>query len=568
MRSLARCSVVLLATWLVAPGSAQGTVIQVTPADNWTKIEGAKAGDIVEIAPGTYQYRVMLSQTGTAASPIIIRAKDPANRPVWDLAGKAVSAWPGSYTAGDKGRGCWQVKGSNYIISGIVFKHCQDESSAGLRAVNCGPLTIRDCLFVGNTNGLTGSSENLLVEFSELYDNGKLTSGGNMTHNIYIYGGVFTLRYSYVHDSHEGQNFHLRARDAVLEYNWLARPDGYPGDLMSCNTLCGGTGTAPITQKMTLRGNVLIQGTPKNTSQIIALYNDEPGGSYDGTGESAAMELTLIGNTIIGNQTKSTDRLINLRNDSGVSTKAHLSNNILLKLGSIYEAASPSASNWSVDGQANWVTSGTGALTKLTATLTGSDPGFVNAAAKDYTLAASSPCLGKAASIAGLPDHEYFRDETVKLQYRLRPSAKDLGAFERGNSGAPVGPYGTPPAKPDAGVIKDAGVRDQAPPAKQDSKPPTKKDSRPPDQPDWARTEAGKPLVDGRAGNEAVTADRGTVDAPAADAPASDAGSRASIDDGCSCALAVEEPASRRWLLLLGALALCGLIGLRRRRGA
>ena len=33
--------------------------------------------------------------------------------------------------------------------------------------------------------------------------------------NIYIYGGDFTLRYSYVHDPVQAQNFHIRAQTSV-----------------------------------------------------------------------------------------------------------------------------------------------------------------------------------------------------------------------------------------------------------------------------------------------------------------------------------------------------------------
>jgi hypothetical protein len=493
--------------WLALATAAYAATIQVTPADNWTKIEGAKGGDIVEIAPGTYKFRVMLGQTGTATSPITIRAKDPANRPVWDLAGQPVSSWPGSYTAADKGRGCWQVSGSYYVISGIVFKNCQDTASAGLRAINSGPVTVRDCLFASNTNGLTGSSEDFVVEFSELYDNGKLTTTGNMTHNIYIYGGVFRLRYSYVHDPHEGQNFHVRARDAIIEHNWIARPSAYPGDIMSCNNQCGGSGTAPITQKMLLRGNVIIQGQALNLSQLVALYNDEPGGSYDGTGAVSAMELTLEHNTIIGTPVGAgkTQRLVNMLNDSGIATHVHLSNNIIYQVASLSEVASTALSNWSVDGKNNWVSAGT-SVSGVTGTIFGATPGFVDANAKNFTLTASSACRAKAATLAAPPTKEYYRDEVVKLMYRARASALDLGAFEHGTTGAGIGPYGSAPPTPDAGAPKDAGVKvdgkKDVGAVRQDGEPPAG-DGKP--SGDVAPLPDGPTMIDGLKWREAGT---------------------------------------------------------------
>lgn len=46
---------------------------------------------------------------------------------------------PGSYTAGDRGRGGWQFSGAkNYCVSGIVFRNCHTASmnSAGVRYYN------------------------------------------------------------------------------------------------------------------------------------------------------------------------------------------------------------------------------------------------------------------------------------------------------------------------------------------------------------------------------------------------------------------------------------------------
>src|SRR3954452_12342853 len=111
----------VIASWAAA-GVAHADVINVTTADTYAKIESAKPGDEVVIAPGTYKYRVYLTQAAPAGNPIVIRAADPKNPPVWDLSGTTVDAAPGSYTAGDRGRGCWQFSGATNIhLSGIVI---------------------------------------------------------------------------------------------------------------------------------------------------------------------------------------------------------------------------------------------------------------------------------------------------------------------------------------------------------------------------------------------------------------------------------------------------------------
>ncbi|MCP4677799.1 MAG: hypothetical protein GY854_20230 [Deltaproteobacteria bacterium] len=434
--------------------AAEAATYTMTTSDDWTILENAVAGDIVEIAPGTYQFRVFLENVGTADNPIVIRAQDPNNRPVWDLIGdesNRVSDAPGSYSAGDLGRGGWQVgaEGAYYEISGIIFRNCRDSSSAGMRMVNSGPVTLSDCLFEHNTNGLTGTSTDLVVEHCEFRENGKTFEGGNMTHNIYIYGGKFTMRYSFSHDSHEGQLFHIRAHESLLEYNWLARPSSYVGDIMSCNHLCGGE---VFDQRMTLRGNVIIQGTPQNGSQIIALYHDEGDPPTE-------MDITLLYNTIIGTPRGpgQTHRLLNLRNDS-VDTHAHLHNNIIYQVGTVAEVDSPGMTNWSVEGANNWVTDGTDA-TDLTGTISGTDPGFSNAGALDFTLAAGAAAEDQAdTTVSGLPDREYFEDETVTARYRMRDSATDLGAFELGTNGGSYGPYDDEPvvdAGPDGDTDSD-----------------------------------------------------------------------------------------------------------------
>ncbi|HMA94529.1 MAG TPA: hypothetical protein VKP30_17685, partial [Polyangiaceae bacterium] len=406
------------------------TTIEVTPSDSYTKIEAAKAGDEVLIHPGTYRFRVFLTAKATASSPIVIRAKDPLNPPVWDLGAGNLEDAPGSYTAGDRGRGCWQLSGaSNVHISDLVIMGCHNASfnAAGIRyyATSTG-IRLRNVYFHDNDNGLTGGTENseIVVEFCEFARNGNLQASAP-THNIYVYGGTFTLRYSYAHDPTQGQNFHIRAKESVLEYNWFSRAKSYAGDLMT-NDDSPGTGAS--TQNMLLRGNVIVQGaTQENTSQIIALYND-------GGATNLTLRTRLLHNTFVGNGDRAA--LVHLSNADGTVMNVELSNNI------VYGTSRPGLiedpAHGTVNGSNNWLVTGADA-TGLSGTVFGSDPAFKNATQNDFTLAAGSTAIGAAlGTIDGLPTAEYYRDETQKCGYRPRSSTKDVGAFESTTTGAGI----------------------------------------------------------------------------------------------------------------------------------
>ena len=165
----------------------------------------------------------------------------------------------------------------------ITGCHNSDANSAGLRYYEgTSGILLSNVVFRGNDNGLTGGSQasQITVEFCEFDANGTLQASSSApSHNIYIYGGDFTLRYSFVHDPVQAQNFHIRAQQSVIEYNWFARAASYAGDLMTDDDY-DGSGT--FTQSMIFRGNVIVQGTAQsNTSQIIAVYNDARRGRAD-----------------------------------------------------------------------------------------------------------------------------------------------------------------------------------------------------------------------------------------------------------------------------------------------
>ncbi len=431
--------------------TARAATISVGPGDSYTKIEAAVAGDEVVIAPGTYGFRVYLTRAAPAGNPIVIRAQDPNNPPVWDLSAGLVENAPGSYTAGDRGRGCWQLSGAtNVHISGLVITGChnQDANSAGLRYYNASTgIVLSDIVFRANDNGLTGGTQSseITVEFSEFDANGTLLAPTSApSHNIYIYGGTFALRYSYAHDPVQGQNFHIRAKQSVIEYNWFSRAKSYAGDLMTDDD---DDGSGPFTQSMTFRGNVIVQGTTQsNASQIIAVYNDAGAAGL-------TLSVSLLYNTFIG-PSGGHAALVHLSNADGTTMTAELDDNLIS--GTTTATNVEDTAHGTVGGTHNWLPTGASA-TGLAATVFGADPRFAGAAQNDFTLAAGSPAIGAAlAPTTGAPTQEYFRDETTTRMYRPRASDKDIGAFESTTSGAGIGPGGTPPAT-DAGSLGGGG---------------------------------------------------------------------------------------------------------------
>jgi len=422
-----------------APPRLAAAVIHVGPTDSYTKIESANPGDEVVIAPGTYAFRVYLTKQATPANPIIIRAQDPAHPPVWDFGTTNVENAPGSYSAGDRGRGGWQFSGArNYRLSGIVFRNCRTAAfnSAGIRYYNgTTNLALTDCRFTLNDNGLTGGTQDseATVEFCEFNANGNTNASLSApTHNIYVYGGSLTMRYCYVHDPVQGQNFHLRCRNATLEYNWFARANSYEGDLMTDDDF---NGVGPFRQSLTLRGNVIVQkASPLNNSQVIALYNDGGLGNL-------TLNVRALYNTFVGNGGAAA--FVHVSNADGTAMSAEIADNIIS--GTSRPFLVEDAMHGAVTGANNWLKTNA-VVGSLAGSVQSPAPGFRNPGANDYTLAPNSVCIGAAnASVFGLPGKEYYLNEATNRFWRLRSGARDLGAFESNSTNLPVGAYDSVP---------------------------------------------------------------------------------------------------------------------------
>lgn len=437
----------ILLTLALPKGSA--ATINVVPGDTYTKIENALPGDQVLIAPGTYSFRVYLTRQATPTNPIVIRALDPANPPVWDFGTNLVENAPGSYNAPDRGRGGWQFSGANnYSLSGIVFRNCRNAAMncAGIRYYNgTTNLHLEDCLFTQNDNGITGGTQESVatVEYCEFSTNGN-TSASAATHNLYIYGGTFTMRYCYVHDSVQAENFHIRSRTATLEYNWFARAKNYEGDLMTDDDF---SGTGPFTQTITLLGNVFVQAAaPDNHSQVFVLYNDT-------TLTNLSMSARVLYNTFVGNGGSAA--FVHLSNADGTQMAAEESDNIVYGTTRPYLIENPGAGT--INGLNNWLQTNATVGT-LSGSVRTATPGFRNAGSQDYTLASGSACIGTAnSSVYGLPGKEYYRNEATNRMWRIRAAAHDIGAFESTSTNAPVGPY-DPAPRPSLRIGTSAGT--------------------------------------------------------------------------------------------------------------
>jgi hypothetical protein len=389
--------------------SATTCDIVITPSDSYDKIEAATPGQTVCISPGTYHFRLNLAKAGTATAPIIIKALDPANRPVFDYTSSShdVSGWPGSYSAGDAVRSAWRVTGSYYVIDGIIIQGANNafnnwknyDNTAGIRYLNSSHLTVRNCRLYNNDMGIQGGGSNTVIEYTEFDHNGAPAS--DQSHNLYILGGdVFTLQYSYLHDSVGGQNFHIRARSATVAYNWIQNAADYEGDMMAnqSNYDAGANGV----QSMLFIGNVVVQNAnPANPTKLIVLFNSPETGAM-------TMNLTAVWNTFVfkdpslGTQsTNSAPIQFNKGGSYPMNGTITFSNNIVAGLGArsavLINTAYGTLGTVTIAGTNNFFITGSNVST-LTNTKFASDVLFTNAGSGDYTLQSSSPAFGFASN--------------------------------------------------------------------------------------------------------------------------------------------------------------------------
>jgi hypothetical protein len=401
------------ATYDVGPGQPFSTIASVPKPS---------PGDVVQIHCGTYNEVRRWTTSGTSSNPITLKSVCATSRPVIDGAGQSVTG------NGSIPRAIWQIEGSNYVIDGLEFKNARNGSNgAGIRVLNSS-VTIQNVKITYCDMGVltsTISADNVLVQYSEIANNGTGKLDGQ-SHNVYLtQGGTITFQFCYIHDAVSGTNFKSRAHYSQLFYNFISHGAQNEAEGVDAQD------TTTPNSNMTMIGNILVS-TPNrklNSSQFI-VFGQDVGGTHNGT-------LYLINNTLVAGSPSIGFLRSNASDSSIVSV-----NNIYYGSNTIVQ---PGYST-NVTGTNNWLPSGAVIPLGFSANNTGADPGFVNAAS-DFHLVSGAP-----ASDMGLNSPTYVDGSGVAhLGTPLFEYVEDLGSTPRPTDGTlDAGAYEAPPQLPES----------------------------------------------------------------------------------------------------------------------
>lgn len=297
--------------------------------------------------------------------------------------------------AQEGGKGIWVVYGNDFTAENVEFSGAAvpDRNGAGIRADISGKLVVRGCVFRGNENGILAGAGEILIERCTFDGNG---AGDGRSHNMYVWGGMVTVRHTETRRARVGHNIKTRGRTNFILYNRiLDTSDGtasYSVDVPDCG-------------RTYLIGNVIQQG-PASENRGVVSYGAE-------SGEHPA-ELYAVNNTFVNDHPRG-GTFLSLRE----GTRARVVNNIFYGPGTPWEGGTVRASH-------NWI-----------GTSRNNAPRFHAPPSHDYRLTSASPrTIVDAGTFPGRTESGY--DLTPRREYaavargraRAQVGPPDLGAFE------------------------------------------------------------------------------------------------------------------------------------------
>jgi len=359
----------------------------------------AKAGDTIEVDPGTYtndfcQLNVNnLTIKGVGSSRPHLKATTliPNKKGIF-----VVPSNVGPTTV------------ENLELSGAKISAGDGNNGAGIR-MQGSKLTVRNCYFHDNQNGiLSGGTPNaeVLIERSEFAHNGNAGSG--QEHNVYISSDTKTLtfRYNYTHHAKSGHTLKSRAKINYVLYNRIMdEATGFSSYLIDL----------PQGGRSYIIGNLIQQGPNAENHGTIINYKGE-------SATNPELKLYVVNNTIVNNKNKTTTKFVRIHQ----ATEVKILNNLFIGPGTPVDFPNGS----------------TGVAYTNKNNLTPAAPGLVNQAAYDYRLKATSPAVdkgaapGSGASYALTPTMHYVHKASV--QARAKVGLFDVGAYEYGAAQPPM----------------------------------------------------------------------------------------------------------------------------------
>ncbi len=339
------------ATHIVSPTSGNPTLASILPK--------LQPGDIVEVEGGvTYPADTHMTTSGVPGRPITFRGMQKNGKlPV--------------ISGGDYGM---MLHGNN-----LVFENFEVKEAKGAGVLMKGNnvvvrhVVVHDC----QNHGILGTDEetgNLIIEYSELYKNGS----GDRHHQIYVAtdeekfkGSVFRMQFNYLHDAKGGVSVKSRAERTEILYNWIEGAQYQELDLIGAEEHDENVAR----EDADVVGNVF----RRTSGGAIARL----GG--DGSGQSNA-RYRFLNNTMIMH----TDGSFVFRAQDGIGS-IELQNNVMYReKGPAFGLVREEDADWvgktsNIYGSHNWVNAGVRMPAGVKDTIFGSDPGFTNAGAFNYT---------------------------------------------------------------------------------------------------------------------------------------------------------------------------------------
>ncbi|MEQ1764408.1 MAG: putative Ig domain-containing protein [Pyrinomonadaceae bacterium] len=441
------------AIYEVKEGTPMDTIAEVP----WTTLQ---PGDTVLIhwRSASYKEKWVICRQGTAQAPITVRGVPGPNGELPVIDGNGATT-PNSLNFWSETRGTIKIGGANVpqdtmpkfiVIENLEIRGAHPSyqftgrngalqtysTSASPIYVEKGEnITIRNNIITDGANGFfvassdDAVSRNILVEGNYIYGNG--VSGSILQHNNYTAAIGITFQYNRfgpLRSGAPGVNLKDRSAGLVVRYNWI---EGGNRNI----DLVDGEDTihirnAPEYRKTFVYGNILIKQDGGNNQAI------HYGGDSGTTENYRKGTLYLYNNTLYsiraGNSVvmrlSTNEEFCDARNNIFFNTAAGTSLAMLAEAGTL-----SITNNWAKTGWRNSHEGGAFTGSVSGSMLTGSSPGFVDAATQDFKL--SNTAAARDAGTSLHPDAALFPVDRQYVRHQggqARPlsGSTDTGAYE------------------------------------------------------------------------------------------------------------------------------------------